>query len=75
MRVRKMVKKVHDKRPFYDRRIEPVVDLEWDKAENADEPRLYYWVEMFNGGWCAREYKPAVAKLYSERTGLKVILI
>lgn len=37
-----MVKKVHDKRSFYDRRIEPVVDLEWDKAENADEPRLYY---------------------------------
>ena len=73
--MRTKVKRVHDKSPFCDRRIEPLVDPEWDAADSADETPRYYWQEMYGGGRCIKRYKPSVAKLFSERTGLKTWLI
>ena len=31
-----MYKIVHDKRPYYDKRIEPIIDSEWDKKWRWD---------------------------------------
>ena len=70
-----MNKNVHDKRPYYDRRIEPLIDPEWEEAINKKEPELYYWVEMYGGGRCIKKYKPSVAKLLSKRSGLKTTLV
>ena len=68
-----MIKRVHDNRPFYCPRKERVYDPEWIDAENADEPMVYYWQEMYNGGKCVKLYKPSVAILYSKRSGLKTV--
>lgn len=65
-------KNVHDKRPYYDRRIEPLVDPEWNRANEADEKEQYYWTQMFNGGRCVKKYKPSVAELVRRRTKLAI---
>ena len=67
-----MHKLVHDKRPYYDRRIEPIVDPEWKKAMESNEKEQYYWVRMFNGGQCVKKYKPSIEKLIRRRNGLAI---
>ena len=67
-----MYKIVHDKRPYYDKRIEPIIDPEWDKAIEFNEKEQYYWVRMFNGGIYIKKYKPSIAKLIKKRTGLVI---
>lgn len=37
-----MYKIVHDKHPYYDKRIEPIIDPEWDKAIEFNEKEQYY---------------------------------
>ena len=67
-----MYKIVHDKRPYYDKRIEPIIDPEWDKAIKFNEKEQYYWMRMFNGGICIKKYKLSIAKLIRKRTGLMI---
>lgn len=67
-----MHKLVHDKRPYYDRRIEPIIDPEWDNAMESSEKEQYYWAHMFNGGRCVKKYKPSIASLFGRRTGLEI---
>lgn len=67
-----MYKIVHDKRPYYDKRIEPIIDPEWDKAIESNEKEQYYWMCMFNGGICIKKYKPSIVKLIRRRTGLVI---
>ena len=62
----------YDNRIYYDPSREPFNDPEWEQAMNANEPKKYYWREMYNGGRCIALYKPSVAKLFSKRTGLKI---
>ena len=69
-----MYKIVHDKRPYYDKRIEPIIDPEWDKAIESNEKEQYYWVRMFNGGICIKKYKSSIAKLIRKRTRLVIKL-
>ena len=69
-----MYKIVHDKRPYYDKRIESIIDLEWDKAIESNEKEQYYWVCMFNGGICIKKYKSSIAKLIRKRTRLVIKL-
>ena len=69
-----MYKIVHDKRPYYDKHIEPIIDPEWDKAIESNEKEQYYWVRMFNGGICIKKYKSSIAKLIRKRTGLVIKL-
>ena len=51
---------------------EDYVDIEWEKAWNSDEKPEYYIVTMYNNGKCIKKYKPSVAKLLQERTGLRM---
>lgn len=44
-----------------------VYDPEYILAANADEPEYYYRVEMDNGGFCIKKYKPSVARLFQRR--------
>ena len=66
-------KMVHDKRLFYDRRREPLEDPEWDEAMNSNEEPEYYWFYMSGGGKCIKLYKPSVAALVANRSGLKIV--
>lgn len=63
----------HDKKPYYDRQLEPFFDPEWEEAERADESAKYYWVPNRYGGKVIKKYKPSVAALVSKRTGLQII--
>lgn len=71
-----MKKLVHDKRPFYNRRIIPLDDPEWAEAEQADERAQYYWCEDLSPGRrygkFVRRFKPSVASLVITRTGWKL---
>lgn len=67
-----MYKIVRDKCSYYDKRIEPIIDPEWDKAMEFNEKEQYYWVHMFNGGICIKKYKSSIAKLIRKRIGLVI---
>lgn len=49
-------------------------DTEWEKAENSNEPKKYYWVSKGdNKGKYIRLYTPALADLVKKRTGYTII--
>ena len=48
-----------------------IEDKEWETACNADEKKEYFRFQMYNGGTCIKQYKPSLAKLMAERSGLK----
>ena len=46
-----------------------ICDIEWEKAENADEAPVYYWMEGNGYAKTVKLYKPSVADLVQKRTG------
>lgn len=61
--------KAYDNRIYRDPRKEPFYDPEWEEAERADENPQYYR-QITKCGIIIRKYKPAVAKLVMQRTGI-----
>ena len=61
--------KAYDNRIYHDKQKEPFYDPEWEEAERADEKPQYYR-QITKCGIIIRKYKPAVAKLVMQRTGI-----
>ena len=61
--------KAYDNRIYHDPQKEPFYDPEWEEAERADEKPQYY-IQNTKSGIIIREYKPAVAKLVTQRTDI-----
>ena len=59
----------YDKRIYYCPSKEPFDDPEWEEAERTDEKPKYYKQET-KCGIIFRKYKPAVAALVMQRTGM-----
>ena len=59
----------HDKRIYYRPYLEPFCDPEWEEAERSEEKPQYY-LQTGGCGIIYRKYKPAVAKLVMQRTGI-----
>ena len=62
----------HDNRMYHDPQKEPFYDPEWEEAERADEKPQYYR-QNTKCGIIFRKYKPAVANLVMQRTGMILI--
>ena len=49
-------------------------DVEMERAVRSNEKEQWYWCEMPNGGHTYHRYKPTVARLLTQRDGLRRVL-
>jgi hypothetical protein len=64
----------HDSKIYWNPRLEPFDDPEYEAAATTNEPDIYYWVIGGKAKY-VKKYKPAVAKLFEKRTGMQYISI